>query len=235
MSEAKGNKGVVVRVTGIRHCFTYLFEQATGRRPENMGKPTGYRDTFLIVPGSDNDKAIRAAISLAAKNAWGDKAAVMVAAFKDDATKFPYRDGNKPNGKGELSEVTAGFWTLTGIWKSQPKLLNEKNQYLVEAQHRAALNGGNPDAKLAPEAGGKECGKLFPGAIVTGIVEIWPQVGVNAGIRCQLQGVRHDRDAERITSGGGRVASDAEFGPPPGNPDADDDIVGGNPDNDIPF
>lgn len=233
MSEAKGNKGVVVRISGVRHCFTHLFEQALGKRPENMGKPIGFRDTFLIVKDSEQDKTIRNAISQAAKNAWGDKAALMVASFKDDVTKFPYRDGNKPNGKGEISETTQGFWTLTGIWKSQPKLLNEKNQYLVESQHRAAVNGGNPDAKLAPEAGGKESNKLYPGAIVTAVLEIWPQTGMNAGIRCQLQGVRHDSDGERISSGGGRTAADTEFGPPPGNPDGD--TVGGNPDDDIPF
>ena len=233
MSEVTG-KGVVVRIDGARQCFTYLFDQAVGRRPENMGKPIGYRTTLLIVPNSENDKKIRAAISQAARNAWGDKALLMVDSFKADSTKFPYRDGNKPNGKGETSEATTGFWTLTGIWKNQPKLLNERNEYLIEAQHRAAVNGGNPDAKLAPEAGGKECGKLFPGAYVTAVVEIWPQTGMNAGIRCQLQGVRHDRDAERISGGGGRTARDDEFGPPPGNPDGA--RVGGNPDtDDIPF
>lgn len=231
MSEV-ANKGVVVRIQGVRHLFTYLFDQALGKRPENMGKPIGYRDTFLIVPNSEQDKLIRAAISTAARNQWGDKAALMVDSFKFDSTKFPYRDGNKPGPNGNISPDTQGFWTLTAIWKNQPKLLNERNEYLIEAQHRAAVNGGNTDAKLAPEAGGKECGKLFPGAYVTGIVEIWPQGGQNAGIRCQLQGVRHDRDADRIGGGGGRTASDNEFGPPPGNPDRAP--VGGNPD-DIPF
>lgn len=207
---AEERTGEQIRLTGVRQCFTYLYDQHTSKQSGNKS----YRTTLLIVPGSEQDKQIRAAINASAKKAWGDKAAVMVGAFKNEVTKFPYRDGNRPDGNGNVSPDLAGKWTLTAIaGKTQPTLKDENN---------VTLDPLVKDGK-----------KLYPGAIVTAVVEIWAQKGENAGIRCQLQGIRHDRDAERI-GGGQRKANDDEFGPPPGNPDAAG--VGGNPDSDdIPF
>lgn len=211
MDARQDDMGVKLTLKGVRHMFTYLYEQHTSKT--NGGK--SYRDTFLITPGSDADKQIRAAISQAAKNAWGDKAPLMVKAFAADRTKFPYRDGDLPDNSGNVSADTAGFWTLTGINKVQPSLFDENNGDI----------GGM----------GKNGEKLYPGAIVTAIVRIWPQTQRDrAGIRCELQGVRHDADAARI-GGGGRRADASEFGAPVGNPDKDDDLVGGNPDDDIAF
>ena len=169
MAEAK--TGVHVRLEGLRQCFTYLFDQHTSKQSGNKT----YRTTLLVTPGSPQDKAIRAAITKAATTAWGDKAGVMVGAFKNDVTKFPYRDGNNPDGNGNVSPELAGFWTLTAIaGKTQPTLKDENNVTL----DGLVKNGA----------------KLFPGAYVTAVVEIWAQKGQNAGIRCALQGVRHDRD-----------------------------------------
>lgn len=210
MAEGKANKGVVIRLEGVRHKFTFLFTKHISKTNGNQT----YRDTFLITPGSVQDKAIRAAISQAAVNGWSDKATAMISAFKGDRTKFPYRDGSLPDGEGNVDPDLNGFWTLTGISKTQPTLKDQNNKDI--------------------ESLGKNGELLYPGAIVTGVVEIWPQLGTNAGMRCQVQGVRHDRDAPKL-GGGGRKARDDEFGPPPGNPDADEDLVGGNPDKDIPF
>jgi hypothetical protein len=202
--------GVQVRLTGLRQCFTYLYDQHTSKKSGNKS----YRTTLIVPPTSEQDKAIRAAITQAARTAWGDKAGVMVNAFKDDATKFPYRDGSKPDGNGNVSPELDGFWTLTAIaGKTQPTMKGPDN---------SNIDGLGKNGEL-----------LYPGAYVTAVVEIWAQKGETAGIRCQLQGVRHDRNGDRI-GGGGRKATDDEFGPPPGNPDADEDLVGGNPD-DVPF
>lgn len=212
MAEAKGNNGVQIRLVGVRHCFTFLYEEHVSKL---NGRKT-FRDTFLITPGSEQDKSIRAAISQAAKNAWGDKAGVMIKAFQADRTKFPYRDGNSPDNEGNVSPDLEGFWTLTGISKVQPTLKDANNKDIDEL--------------------GKNAEFLYPGAIVTGVVEIWPQTGQNAGIRCQVQGVRHDRDADPIGGGGGRKARDSEFGEAPGQVDNDDDLVGSQDDDgDIAF
>jgi len=203
--------GVEIRLSGLRQCFTYLYDQHVSKKSGNKS----YRTTVLVPPGSDADKQIRAAITQAAKNAWGDKATLMVQSFKDDVTKFPYRDGGKPDGNGNVSPDTTGVWTLTCIaGKTQPTMKDENNKTID-----GLVKNGN---------------KLFPGAYVTVVVEIWAQKGETAGIRCALLGVRHDRDGARIGGSGTRKARDDEFGPPPGNPD--EDLVGGNPDSDdIPF
>jgi hypothetical protein len=212
MSEKAARTGVQVRLTGLRQCFTYLYDPHTSKKSGNQS----YRTTLIVPPGSEQDKAIRAAITQAAKNAWGDKAAIMVQAFKDDVTKFPYRDGGKPDGNGNVNPDLAGSWTLTAIaGKNPPTMKDETNRDL------------DPLVK-----NGK---KLYPGAVVTAVVEVWAQKGETAGIRCQLQGVRHDADGKPIGGGGQRRASTDEFGPPPGNPDADADILGGSVDDDIPF
>ena len=205
MSEAKGQNGVQVRLEGVRHCFTFLYEPHISKQ---NGKKD-YRDTFLIEPGSENNKKIRAAISQAARNLWQDKAAAMIKSFQADRAKVSYRDGNTPDGNGNVMPELEGLWTLTAIWVNQPKLKGPDNRDISDL-------GNNGDF-------------LFPGAYVTAVVEIWPQAGTNAGMRCQLQGVRHDRSGERI-GGGGRAARDDEFGPAPGK--VDDDLVGSNPDSD---
>jgi hypothetical protein len=200
--------GVQVRLTGLHQCFTYLYDQLTSKKSGNKT----YRTTVIVPPSSQADKDIRAAITKAATTAWGDKAALMVQAFKDDVTKFPYRDGNKPDGNGNVNPDLAGSWTLTAIaGKTQPTMKDENNNDL------------DPLVK-----NGK---KLYPGAYVTAVVEIWAQKGETPGIRCQLQGVRHDADGKPIGGGGGHKATTDEFGPPPGNPDGD---PVGNMD-DIPF
>lgn len=212
MDARQDDQGVKITLRGVRHCFTYLYEQHISKT--NGGKT--FRDTFLIVPGSEQDKQIRAAISQAAKNAWGDKAQLMVKAFAADRTKFPYRDGSLPDSAGNVNPDLERFWTLTAINRVQPSLWDENNQDISGMSKNGA--------------------KLYPGAYVTAIVRFWPQTQRDrAGMRCELQGVRHDRDADRIGVGGRRASVD-EFGPPPGNPDADADLIGGNPDSDdIPF
>lgn len=237
MSDVKESKGVLVRLENVRHTFTYLFDPYTNKE----GK-SGYRDTFLIEPGSENDKAIRKAISQAAKNGWGSeltnqldpttqqpmsKAQVMVKAFKPQKNKFCYREGNDNIDKdGNIYEGFAGMQYLAANSKSQPTLVNEKNQFLVDGQ--------SPDGQgYAPQLG-KASDKLFSGAYVTASVEIWPQLKGEQGIRCQVRGVRHVRDAARLGGGGGGRANLNEFGPPPGQ--VDGPAVGGNPDDaDIPF
>lgn len=215
-------KGIVIRIEGVRHTFTSLFEPFVGRDGNRS-----YRDTLLIVPGSEQDKQIRRAINQAAKNQWGDKAGAMIKSFMPDRTKFCYRDGNLNLNKN--GDVYAGFedmWYLAANSKVQPTLKNENNEDI--------------------DVVGKASGKLYSGAFVTAIVEIWPQAGDHPGIRCQVQGVRHDRDSEVLGGGGGsRRASDDEFGAAPGKVDDDDsDLLGGddsflgsdaNFDDDIPF
>ena len=53
-----------------------------------------YSATFLVQPGSENDKIVNDAINEAAADAWGKKAEAMLAGFRGNTNKFCYIDGN---------------------------------------------------------------------------------------------------------------------------------------------
>ena len=219
MAEKKGN-GVTIQLICVRASFPQVFERDKYKR---------YSSNFLIVPGSDADKQIRAAIQQAAKNAWGEEPVdstdaegnkiqipSYVAKLKQLKAKDEvcYRDGaNKTDKDGNPTPGYEGMWYLTGTSQVQPTLLNEVGDEIT-----------------------KESGKLYSGSYVIAIVEIWPQNGPEYyGMRCQLQGLKHYKDGESF--GSGRRARADEFAEVPGNVDDDNsDLVGaGNPDDDIPF
>lgn len=144
--------------------------------------------TDLLVPvGSEADKEIRAAVNEVATKAWGANAGAQLKKFmnsgdlcyKDGATKTD-RDGNPWTGY-------EGNWALTATSKVQPLLLDENRNEI-----------------------GETSGKLYSGAYVVAMVEVWAQTGPKYyGVRCQLQGVQHVKDAESF--GGGRRASMDDF------------------------
>jgi len=198
MTTKQQKKGVTVKLTNVRLSFPHLFEKDNFKR---------YSANFLVEPGTDADKAIRAAISAAARNMWGDNAKAKMEALvaKDEVC---YRKGEvKQTQGGDVLDGYAGKMVLTGTSSVQPTLLNETRDKITE-----------------------ESGKLFSGAFVNAIVEIWPQNGPKYyGIRCQLQGVQHYKDGESF--GGGRRASVDEFDDVPTSPD--DGTGGGGPADDL--
>lgn len=147
------------------------------------GKPR-WNATFLIVPGSDADKAIRAAIEQEAAAAFKDKAAAQLQAFEGNPQKMCYLDGAKGS--------TAKYDGYPGNW------------YL--ATHRQALIKGRPNAR--PEIIDTNMAPLLPddrrpyaGCFVNAKVSIYAQGAPNTGIRASFSVVQFLRDGDAFSAG----------------------------------
>ena len=150
------------------------------------GRPR-WNATFLIEPGSDNDKAIRRAISAAARDTFGDKAAQMIKSCSGQVTKFCYIDGAMKDYDGYQDH-----WAL--------------------AAHRAAkLRNGSPNsAPLIIDRNKRELsesdGRPYGGCYVNAKVSIWAQKGENPGIRCSFSVVQFHADGDALGAGAPNAA-----------------------------
>lgn len=147
------------------------------------GKPR-WNATFLIVPGGENDKKIRAAIETAAGTVFKDKAASVLESFAGNPQKMCYLDG----GKG----TTAKYDGYPGNW------------YL--ATHRPALIKGRPnsrpeivDVNLSPLL--PDDGRPYAGCFVNAKVSIYAQGSPNAGIRASFSVVQYAGKGEAFSAG----------------------------------
>lgn len=140
--------------------------------------------TLLIVPGSENDKAIEAAIAKVAADKFGKKAATILASVRGNSNKCCYLDGN-------LKEYD-GFQGM---------------KYL--AGHRKDSDGPVLviDRDKTPLAEGS--GKPYAGCYVNASVDIYAQDGQNSGIRCGLIGIQFHRDGDSF--GGASRSDGSEF------------------------
>lgn len=145
------------------------------------GKPR-WNATFLIEPGSDNDKAIRRAISAAARAEWGDKAAQIMKSIAGQANKFCYLDGAMKTYDGY-----DGMWSL--------------------AAHRAGLlrSGSTNSAPLIIDRNKRELtdrdGRPYGGCYVNAKVSLWAQKGENTGMRCSFSVVQFHADGDQLGAG----------------------------------
>lgn len=155
--------------------------------------------TFLIEPGSANDKAIAAAIDKEAKESWGKKATAMLESIKGNNNKYCYT-------KGDLKDYDGfqGMLVLAGHRKQidgRPLLLDS---VLDPATEKPARLMGS-DGKFIE---GKE-GRIYAGCYVNAAVEIYAQQGQNAGIRCGLMVVQFARPGDSF--GGAARPTDDDF------------------------
>lgn len=137
----------------------------------------------LVVPGSDNDKVIQAAILAEAQAAWPKTWQAMLESFRGNSQKYCYV-------KGDIKEYEgyAGMLVLSG--------------------HRYEENG--PPLLLGPDIDdrtgklrvltGKE-GKLYAGCYVNAKVQIYAQTKTYPGIRCGLITEQFARDGDAFSSG----------------------------------
>jgi len=161
------------------------------------GKPTEpkYGATFLIEPGSDNFKAIQAAIKEAAKEKWKDKAGSIIEGIKDNPNKFCFRNGKtKPDWEGYQ-----GMWFISAKNKNAPTVFDR--------------DGKTP----LPESSGK----IYSGCYVSAIIEIFAYDTGGNGISAELNGVMYHSDGDNL-GGGGRRAKADEFGDLSDGADAED-------------
>jgi len=146
--------------------------------------PFRYNATFLVTPGSDNDKKIRAAIKAVADEEYGKKADANLAAWANNPQKFCYLDGNTKEYEGY-----------------------EGMMYL--SCHRKQKDG--PPTLLDRDKSplGQASGRPYAGCYVHALVQIYAQSGQNAGIRAAFSGIQFNEDGDSF--GGGAPASPDSF------------------------
>jgi Protein of unknown function (DUF2815) len=177
----------------VRLSFPDLFVPTEYEKGD--GKPR-YNATLLVVPGSENDKAIQAAIKAAAEEVFGAKSApAMLKQFEGNSQKYCYLDGNTKEYDGYANHMYLACHS-----KTRPGVYNRDKTPLTA-----------------------EDGKPYAGCYVNASVEIYAQNTANKGIRAAITGVQFVKDGDAF--GSGAPASPEEF-EDLGVPDTADDMVG---------
>lgn len=162
-----------VKLVNVRLSFPDLFE-AKEYKPGD-GKPR-YSAAFIIAPGSENDKAIRAAILAEAKTTWEKKGESTLKAIENNPNKFCYMSGDLKEYDGY-----AGNMILSSHRKAssgRPLVIDQQKNPLVV-----------------------EDGKPYAGCYVNATVEIYGQKGENFGMRCGLLAVQFAGDGDAFSAG----------------------------------
>lgn len=174
--------GVKVALKGVRLTFPELWEPKEFKTGDGRFR---YSASFLIEPGSENDKKIRAAIVEAATEAFGEKGKAKIKQLAGDSGKFCYQDGDLKEYDG-----FAGNWCL--------------------ATHRRASDGvpaivgrkGKLDVLTV------KSGKPYAGCYVNASVEIYVQKGEFPGFRGSFSGMQFVEDGDAFS---GNVANADDF------------------------
>jgi len=175
----------IVKLKEVRLAFPNLFKaEAIG------GSDTKYYScAFPIVPGSENHKALEAAIEEAAKAKWGQKAAAILKAIRDKGD-IGYKHRPLTSGEGDVYDGFDGMHSVNATRRE------DKGPPLV------VNRDGTP---LAPNSG-----RVYGGCWVNATVEVWAmdnQYGKKLNV--QLRGVQFVKDGDAF--GGGVPISDDEF------------------------
>lgn len=163
-----------IMLRNVRLSFPDLFH-AKEFKPGD-GKPR-WSATFLIEPGSDNDKLVRKAIAEAATEAWGAQATKVLKSIENQGNKYCYLDGDTKEYDGY-----AGMMFL--------------------ATHRSATKMARPaiiDADKSPLTA--EDGRPYAGCYVNAKVSIYGQKGENQGMRASFSAVQFYRDGDAFSAG----------------------------------
>lgn len=168
-----------ILLKNVRLSFPTLFEPQEFKPGDN--KPR-WSATFLVEPGSDNDKAIRAAIENEAKVTWGAKAPAQLKTMAGQGNKYCYIDGDT-----KAYDGYAGKWALSC--------------------HRAAKakNGAEFAPPLLVDTDGKsvltaKSGRPYAGCFVNAKVSIYCQPGENAGVRASFTAVQYASKGEAFAA-----------------------------------
>lgn len=167
-----------VKLKNVRLSFPNLWHAKEFKTGD--GKPR-FDASFLCEPGSENDKAIRAAIAAEAKEAYGAKWESILRGMQGNANRYAYQDGDtKPYAGYE------GMWVLACHAKARPLIIDRDKSPLSE-----------------------EDGRPYAGCYVNAKVDIYAQKGENQGIRASFSGIQFVNEGEAFT--GGKPASTDDF------------------------
>lgn len=164
-----------VKLKNVRLSFPDLFE---ARQFEGKG-PFRFGASFLIEPGSDNDKAVEAAILAAAAETWTkpERAKAVLESIRGNKQQYCYTKGD-----------TKDFEGYAGMLVLSAKRKQEAGRPVVLGADLSPLTAAD--------------GKPYAGCYVDATVELWGQEGKHQGMRCGLLGVQFRRDGDAFSGAG---------------------------------
>lgn len=170
-----------VSIKNVRAAFLNAFEPKT---VGGEGEPR-YSGAFPIEPGSENAKALQAAMNAVAKEKWKDKAPAILKELKGKG-RVCYRE--EPLSKdGEVYDGFEGMHSLNASNKARPLVIDRDKTPLTAAD-----------------------GKPYSGCYVNVSVELWAQDNqYGKRINATLKGIQFYKDGDAF--GGGAPASPDEF------------------------
>lgn len=178
-----------LKLNNVRLSFPELWEA----KPFEPGAKPRFDATFLIEPGSANDKTVREAIKEAAQEAWGKKADAMLKSFEGNSNKHCYLDGDsKPDYDGY-----EGMMYLACHTTARPLVIDRDKSLLAE-----------------------EDGRPYAGCYVNATLEIYAQSKKYPGIRASFNAVQFAGDGDAF--GGGTRGSADDFDDIGDGADSDD-------------
>lgn len=174
--ETKRARSIVLK--GVRIAFADGLYQA--KAFEGKGTPR-YNCTFLIEPGSENDKVVKAALEAAANEKWGKKAAEIYKSVEGRPQSCCYYSGNLKEYDG--FENMMALSAVRQEDNGPPSVVNRDKSPLT-----------------------RQSGLPYSGSIVNAKVQIWAQDNsFGKGLRCTLEAVQFSKDAPAF--GGGAPAN----------------------------
>lgn len=162
-----------------------------------IGEPEDYQGngvfrhsaTFLVDPGSENDKAIREAIKKEAENVWLKKADSMLESLKGNSNKYCYQKGDTKDYDGFEGKMFIGAHRKKS--DGRPLLLDSVK---------------DPETGKAAKLTGSE-GRIYAGCYVNAKISIYCQAGQNSGVRAGLLGIQFAGPGDSF-GGAGRAKED---------------------------
>lgn len=142
-----------------------------------------YSSSFIIEPGSENDKIIWDAIKKACAKTWEKKADVMLESLKHNTKDFCYYKGDLKDYDGYAGKM------ILRATRNQ-----KKGAPLVLDRDMSKLEAGNAS------------GRPYSGCFVNAKVQIWGQKDTYTGVRCTLVAVQFVKDGEAFGGGGPATA-----------------------------
>jgi hypothetical protein len=163
-----------VLLKNVRLSFCELFEPKEYEGKERFGAQ------FHIEPGSANEKAIEAAITAEAKEAYGKNWQATLTKMRDQKTQ----DCFMATGKKGVENMRV-LVTYRQKKQGAPGVFDN-------------VGASNAEGKIVPNAL-PDNGRMYPGCYVNGSVEIYAQTGDNPGIRGGLLAVQYHAEGDAFS------------------------------------
>jgi len=172
-----------VKLSKVRLAFPNLFK-AVAIGSDANAEPR-FSAAFVIEPGSENAKALAAAVNAVSSEKWKDKAPGILKELRGKG-RVGYQEAALSK-DGEVYDGFEGMFSLNAGNKARPTVLDKDKTPLVEAD-----------------------GKPYAGCYVNVVVDCWAQDNSwGKRVNFTLSGVQFHSDGDAF--GGGRPASPDDF------------------------